>query len=402
MAAPASSPASGERLWQIDALRGLMLVLMTLTHLPTRVADPAGQPFGYVSAAEGFVLLSGFMAGMVYAGRERREGETVMRAAFYRRVAKIYLCQAALLLFLFTVVALLAVVLRQEAITGLMRFYLEHPLAALVGGLLLLYSPPLLDILPMYILFMLVSPVLLVHGLNGGWRLVLVLSVLLWTGAQFDLGARLYALVADATRLPVPVNQTGAFDILAWQFPWVLGLWLGAERSAGRTVPAFPRWMLLTALFLALAGFVWRHGIGQVPLPHDASLNLLFDKWQLAPLRLLNLFALLVLLLHGAPWLAARLPRVRALETMGAASLPVFCAHLVLALLALAWFGAVDPLRSPWVDAGILVGSFAALYAVALVSQQMDQVAAARRRRLKARPAPRGMRLAADGAPLPR
>ena len=56
-----------KRLWELDALRGLMLVLMTLTHLPTRLTTPTGQPFGYVSAAEGFVLLSAFMAGMVYS-----------------------------------------------------------------------------------------------------------------------------------------------------------------------------------------------------------------------------------------------------------------------------------------------------------------------------------------------
>lgn len=46
------------RRWELDALRGLMLVLMTLTHLPTRLSSPLGQPFGFVSAAEGFVLLS--------------------------------------------------------------------------------------------------------------------------------------------------------------------------------------------------------------------------------------------------------------------------------------------------------------------------------------------------------
>ena len=35
-----------KRYWEIDALRGLMLVLMTVTHLPTRLTDPLGQPFG--------------------------------------------------------------------------------------------------------------------------------------------------------------------------------------------------------------------------------------------------------------------------------------------------------------------------------------------------------------------
>jgi peptidoglycan/LPS O-acetylase OafA/YrhL len=107
---------------------------------------------------------------------------------------------------------------------------------------------------------------------------------------------------------------------------------------------------------------------------------MLFDKWQLAPLRLFNLFALLVLAMHYAPWLAKHLPRVRALETMGAASLPVFCAHLVLALLALALFGAPTPTRSVWIDVGIVVVSFAVLYGVALLSQELDRQAAARRK----------------------
>src|SRR5215831_9237835 len=57
------------RLPQIDALRGLMLVLMTLTHMPTRFSDPLGQPLGFVSAAEGFVFLSAFLAAYVGIGR---------------------------------------------------------------------------------------------------------------------------------------------------------------------------------------------------------------------------------------------------------------------------------------------------------------------------------------------
>ena len=400
--ATTSIPATtGERLWQVDALRGLMLVLMTLTHLPTRVASPAGQPFGFVSAAEGFVLLSGFMAGLVYSAREQREGETRMRTAFYQRVVKIYLCQAALLLFLFSVVALLAVVLQQDAITGLMRYYLNQPLAALVAGLLLLYSPPLLDILPMYVLFMLASPVLLVHGLRYGWTGILGLSVLLWLGSQFKLGSWVYQWVHDATALPVPLEQTGSFDILAWQFLWVLGLWLGAERTAGRPIPPFPRWLVGTAVGIAAVGFVWRHAVGQVPIPQDAGLNMLFDKWQLAPLRLFNLFALLVLAVHFSAWLARTLPRSRVLEMMGAASLPVFCAHLVLALLALAVFGAPTDWRPWWVDLGILVVSFGVMVAVAWVSQEVDRQAALAKQRRKDRAGRPGRGEALRARPAP-
>ena len=400
--APAPA-ASGERLWQIDALRGLMLVLMTLTHLPTRLASPMGQPFGFVSAAEGFVLLSGFMAGLVYAGRERREGETQMRAAFYRRVLKIYLCQAALLLFLFSVVAVIAVVGQEEAITGLMQYYLHEPLHALVGSLLLVYTPPLLDILPLYVLFMLCSPVLLLHGLRNGWGAILAVSVALWLGAQFKLGGWLYAAAASATPLSIPLEQTGAFDVLAWQFLWVMGLWLGAERSAQPAQPplVFPRWMLLAALTIAATGLAWRHAVGQMPFPGHANLNILFDKWQLGPLRLLNLFALLVLAIHYAPWMARHLPRPRWLETMGAASLPVFLTHLVAALLALALFGAPSPSRSWWIDLLILVLGFGALVAVALLSQELDRQAAAAKRDKSGKRAKRAELKARAEAPAP-
>lgn len=374
----APSPASG-RLWQIDALRGLMLVLMTCTHLPTRFASPLGQPFGFVSAAEGFVLLSGFMAGMVYSRRHQRDGEPVMRAAFLRRAIKIYACQGALLLFLFSAVTLIALAMHQVAVTNLLSFYIEKPLAALFGALLLIYNPPLLDILPMYILFMLVSPVLLVHGLHQGWVGILGVSIALWAAEQFGLGKLLYDAASQLVRLPIPFQQTGAFATLAWQLLWVIGLWLGAQR-AGPRPPAplvFPRWTVVVAVVVGATGFVWRHAIGQVPTPHSPELAMLFDKWQLAPLRLLDLFALVTLTIHFAPWLTRRLPRVRALEVLGAASLPVFCAHLVLALLVLALLGEPTPERAWWVDAAILVGSFAILYGVALVSQQLDRQAKA-------------------------
>src|SRR5512145_3242160 len=116
--------ASG-RAWEIDALRGLMLVLMTATHLPTRFSSPLGQPFGYVSAAEGFVLLSGFMAGRVYMQRHQRDGEIKMRAAFLKRAMKIYLWQVVLLIFLFSFIALIGSAREEEAIVNLLTFYWE-------------------------------------------------------------------------------------------------------------------------------------------------------------------------------------------------------------------------------------------------------------------------------------
>jgi peptidoglycan/LPS O-acetylase OafA/YrhL len=73
------------------------------------------------------------------------------------------------------------------------------------------------------------------------------------------------------------------------------------------------------------------------------------------------------------PWLAARLPRLPWLETLGAASLPVFCAHLMIVLLVLALFGANPQERAWWIDAALLAGCFTALYAVASVTLWLDR-----------------------------
>lgn len=375
------------RLWEIDALRGLMLVLMTLTHLPTRFADPLGQPFGFVSAAEGFVLLSGFVAGMVYAQRQRRQGDEAMSEAFLQRALKLYAVQAALLLFLLGVVTVIGVLRNEKAVTDLVSFFLAQPLAALLGGLLLLYNPPLLDILPMYVLFMLVSPLLLLHGARQGWLLILAASVALWLAAQFGASPWLYEQLAALLGVAVPRHESGAFELLAWQLPWVLGLWMGASHAHGAPVQPLPfsRAVVIAAALYALVHLVWRHAVGQAPFGGDAALNMLYDKWRLGPLRLLDLFALMVLAMHFGPRLAARAPSMPWLERLGRQSLPVFCAHIVLAMLMLAWLGAIDAQR-PWpIDAALLAASFAVLYAVAVGSDAIDAQAARARARLKAR-----------------
>ena len=363
------------RRWELDALRGLMLVLMTATHLPTRLSSPLGQPFGYVSAAEGFVLLSAYMAGMVYGQMANSKGIDAMRIAFWRRALKVYAWHAACLLFLFTVIAAVGLRVDQPAVKDLISYYLAYPLPALWSGLLLIYKPALLDILPMYVLFMLVSPWVLAHGLRRDWRAVMSVSVGLWLLAQFGLGLWVYDAAVKFTGLPVPFFETGAFATFSWQFLWVLGLWMGASRTQAAPVPfVFPRWAVATAVGLALVCMAWRHAVGQAPFPGNESLNLLFDKWLLGPFRLINLFALMIAAIRFGPALAQRLPRLRALETLGAASLPVFCMQLMIVLLVLALFGADPSDHSVGLDAGILIASFTALYATARFSLRLDRL----------------------------
>jgi hypothetical protein len=316
-----------------------MLVLMTLTHLPTRFSQYTGEPFGFVSSAEGFVFLSAFMVGWIHVARAKKNANAVMPRAVWRRAFILYACQIGLLLFLLMIVAPIGTAKVQPAITDLVSFFHHEPLTALSSGLVLVYDPPLLDILPLYIPLMLLTPAVLTLSMRRGWAPILSVSLGLWILAQFGVGRTIYQAIAGATRFDMPYAQTGAFSLLAWQLLWIIGLWMGSARADGdeRGI-ATPGWLVAPAAAVALVFLVWRHAIGKMPFPSGNELNTLFDKWHLSPLRLLDFLALLVVTIRWGSTLASWFARPFLIR-LGAASLPVFCAHLVICLLVLAFFG---------------------------------------------------------------
>ncbi len=355
----------------LDLLRGVMLVLMMITHLPTTLGARIGQPFGFVSAAEGFVFLSAFLAGSVYDRVAREHGAAAMRRALLSRALKVYLVHAGLLVFLFLVLVPMAKSHGAHAITDLASFYVHDPRQALAGGLLLVYNPPLLDILPMYVIFLAASAWVLDFACRRGFALPLAASGALWLFAQFGGGRMAYAWVAGTLGLHGAYAQTGAFSLFAWQFLWLAGLAAGARARVdpppAATSPADRPSLLWPAIVVAGVLFGWRHVVGQTPFDGHAAWNVLFDKWQLGPLRLLNFAVLAVLAVHGRFVLAAW-SRHSPVATLGRASLAVFSAHIVLCLCVLATLGDDAAAHSGALEATLLAGSLAALYVVARVA----------------------------------
>ena len=152
-----------------------------------------------------------------------------------------------------------------------------------------------------------------------------------------------------------------AFDLFAWQFLWVLGVWMGVARAtAPEQREPVSRRLLTGAIVASMGFFVVRHL--DVDLG-DAAV--LFDKWSLAPLRLVNFLAVALL----ASWLAPRLfrwLRPKVLEALGQASLPVFAVHVVLCLLSLSLLDENEDPLDYWDEAAVLVATFCSMYFVAL------------------------------------
>jgi len=349
---------------ELDALRGLFLVWMTLTHLPTKFSDLVNQPFGFVSSAEGFVFLSALLVARLYI-HQAAVDEEGLRVKLWRRAFKIYGYHLLMLTLAFTVAASLAVATHRTAIYNLLNFYIAHPFEAVIGSVLLLYCPPLLDILPMYVIFLASTPLVLSTAVKWGWNRIIGLSLAIWLLAQFGLRDAVHNAVVHVTHLQIPLQETGAFNLFAWQWIWMAGLWLGAKSAEGPLPISKVSGKFVAVCAVVCAFFIGvRHYWLGSHLTQE-TLGLLLDKWSIGPLRMVNLACFTILLY----WLRKPVLRVVAVEpflTLGKASLEVFCAHVFFVFFGLALlYGEVTQLHGV-VAIGLLVFTFTGLILVAL------------------------------------
>jgi hypothetical protein len=376
--------SNSRRMPELDALRGLFLVWMTLTHMPTRFSDLLNQPFGFVSSAEGFVFMSALLVSRVYL-REARLSEGGLIGKLWRRTLKIYGYHLLMLTFAFTVAAAFAAKTHRPALYNLLNFYLAHPVVAIIGSVLLIYCPPLLDILPMYVIFLFFTPVALSMSVRYGWRWILAGSGFLWVAAQFGIRELLHTFVVHVTHLPIPLQETGAFNLFAWQGVWVIGLWLGARSMKGEMPLArVPGWAVALCGVVCTFFFEVRHGWLGAHLTQQ-SLGISVDKWHIGPMRLINLAACLVV----CYWLRRYVVRLIAREpflTLGKASLQVFCAHVFFVFAGLALLYGDIPELHGLRAYGMLVLTFTGLFLVA--TREVKLRRAARVATVEARPDP--------------
>jgi hypothetical protein len=349
---------------ELDALRGLFLVWMTLTHLPTHFSDLVNQPFGFISSAEGFVFLSALLIARLYIHQAVLD-EVGLRVKLWRRALKLYGYHLLMLILAFTVAAGLAVTTHRIAIYNLLNFYIAHPFVAIIGSVLLIYCPPLMDILPMYVIFLAGTPLALSAAVRFGWNLILAASLAVWLLAQLGLRDLVHNAVVHITHLPIPLQETGAFNLFAWQWVWIAGLWLGAKSAEGPVPLARVSGKVIAACAVVCAFFIGvRHEWLGAHLTQQ-SLGLLLDKWSIGPLRMLNLTAFTIVLY----WLRKPVLKIVAVEpflTLGKASLEVFCAHVFFVFFGLALlYGEVTQLHG-YLAIGLLVFTFTGLILVAL------------------------------------
>lgn len=307
---------------RLDTMRGILLVMMTLNHLEWRLKDYTAEPFGFVTAAEGFILLSAYTYAITSRINEVPFMAMVQTAG--QRALKIYKYHV---LALATLLVVALAVPAYGEIFG-KRFFgnaaLEVTSTTIVGGLTLVHQPKFFDILPMYMVFALLTPLVLYGLQQGRAALVLLGSVALWLA-----GHAVNPTHAAAAALGLG-SSIGYFNLFSWQLLWVLGLYFGFAHKHGQGYPIPRHSLLLTGAIIVIAiCLLARHAMIDVP----DDVRGYFEKGNLGVFRLANVLAQLMLLFAfirainrdtGLPWF----------RFIGAWSLQVFTYHIVMVYLA--------------------------------------------------------------------
>ena len=271
---------------RIDTIRGFAMVTIVINHFSTLTAAlgmrgpqiPTATTISLSSAAEIFVALSGYMVGMVYVKKANPTELLVKRAA------KLYVWNFGLY-----VAAALATLATNPAYEAAVRFtpMTIVPLEAVAYFSMMSYGPFLIDILHLYVILLLVSPIAV-------W--LILRSPLLLIAASLSAYLVFQVCLQVSPGLggsPNPLETAGwRFHPLAWQMIFFVAMAGGSIRLHELVFASLEKqqWIFWAALVLFAA-------IGAAKLILNLPRIPLGDRGTLGPVRATH--SLLVLLLYA-------------------------------------------------------------------------------------------------------
>ena len=146
---------------------------------------------------------------------------------------RLYGYHALLLAFAFLVAVPIASRGNRPGLHNLLDFYFFAAKKAVSEAFLLIYRPPLLDILPMYIIFLALTSVALLLARRIGWKPILEAALVFWFVAQFGFRSAEHNFMMRFIPTQIPLNEMGSFDLWAWQLLWIVGIWCGVRWAKG-------------------------------------------------------------------------------------------------------------------------------------------------------------------------
>jgi hypothetical protein len=321
-----------ERDLRLDLFRGLALWLIFLDHIPSNIVSWLTiRNYGFSDATEIFIFISGYTAAFVYGRAMRERGFVIASARILKRAWQIYVAH----IFLFAIyMAEIAYVARgfqnplyAEEMNALE--FLQQPDVTIVQALLLKFKPANMDILPLYIVLLLLFPPVL-------WLLQRSATAALAGAAALYVAAWEFGW-----NLPAYPSGVWYFNPFAWQLLFVFGAWcaLGGADQLARVVRS--RLTLTIAILYLLFAFsvtmTWYFPrLGHLVPKWFEDVIYPIDKTNLDVLRFAHFLALAAVTVHFLPrdWPGLKSPWLRPAILCGQHSLEIFCLGVFLAFAA--------------------------------------------------------------------
>jgi hypothetical protein len=315
---------------RIDFFRGLSLIFIFINHIPENAFTYlTSRTFTLFDSAEVFMFLAGFSAALGYYGLAPQGLQAFSRKALARARA-IWTYHLVLVALLMTSAFVIGETWGVK--TGYEIFLdriASDPWQVLMGSALLAFQAPLLDILPMYVIVMLLAPFLI-------WmRVRSELALLSASGLIWMFSARFFPSIPTMT-----YDVAWSFNPFCWQFLFAIGLAFGwRTRTAMPPVAAGDGRRILDfccAAFVVFSAFVLMtiafHTIDDTGANRLRAMYFSLNKQCLDLWRVVGLLASAYLVARLVPkearWLRLSLPRW--VCAAGAASLPIFSLTVVL------------------------------------------------------------------------
>lgn len=229
-----SAAATSQRDMRIDFLRGLALIVIFIDHTTETYRAAGGHAYyvptlrdlGLCSAAEFFFFLSGYVFAIAHGRILKRKGvSTSLRKAF-RRALQIYAANA--LIFAAAAVIAMPFSSRPEDYMQFSDLWLlrDRPFDAVWQFLALRYLPAYTDILPLYVIFVVLGPAVLL-ALRRFAVPTLAVSALLYIAAS----------LLPWLNLPLTssLGERWGLNPFSWQLLFVAGMALGARTPGAAT-----------------------------------------------------------------------------------------------------------------------------------------------------------------------
>jgi hypothetical protein len=328
------SPATGRaRDFRLDFFRGLALLFIFVDHIPDNfLSHFTAHSISFSNAAEVFIFISGYTAALVYGRVLDRRGFILAAAQIYRRVWQLYVAHVFLFVIFVAEVSYTSMRLHNPMYSDEMQLseFLQLPHVAIAQALILRFQPTFLDILPLYIVLLAGFPLILL--LIAHSRVAALATAIMVYAAVQLFGVEVAGF---------PEGHSWFFNPLAWQLLFTIGAICGYSSVEGHLVLGAGRWLTIVAwLFVGACGLIsvsWQlHSISaSIPALFGGQLwPLVSDKTDLAPLRLANFLALMVVVVqcvhHDSAFLKGKIAHLFIL--CGQHSPQIFCLGILLSV----------------------------------------------------------------------